>query len=120
MKVMKHGEVGARDVSEMPIFDGKVTQQTFVDGATSEYYRFTVVSFQAGASNRFHTHTCDQILLGTEGNGFVATEDVEEAMERGDVAFIPAGEKHRHGAQPGSDFSHVSLTTPDGKTTVLG
>ena len=120
MKVMKHGEVEARDVSEMPIFAGKVTQQTFVDGATTESYRFTVVSFHAGASNKFHAHTCDQILLGTDGMGFVATEGEEFAMERGDVAFIPAGEKHRHGARPESDFSHVSLTTPDGQTTVLG
>ena len=44
-------------------------------------------------------------------------EEIE--MEAGDTAFIPAGEKHWHGAADGHDFSHISLTRPDSVTEMF-
>ena len=120
MKVIRKGESQEVDRSDAPIFfGGKVTGQAIVGGDTSSFYNFNLVNFAAGARNKFHTHTSDQILFVTSGTGIVADEGQEVVVNEGDTAFIPAGEKHWHGATPGSDFSHISLTTPDSKTEVF-
>ena len=49
----------------------------------------------------------------------MANESEEVQMEAGDTAFIPAGEKHWHGAADGHDFSHISLTRPDSVTEMF-
>ena len=56
----------------------------------------------------------------TKGRGIVATESEETAVSQGDTAFIPAGEKHWHGAAPDSEYAHITLTTPDNKTEAFG
>ena len=120
MKVIRSGEVAEQDATDAPIFvGGRVTRQPLVSGGMSEYYNFNIVAFAAGARNKFHAHTADQILFVTVGTGIVATEREEAVVERGDTIFIPAGEKHRHGATPDSEFAHISLTTPDSKTEIL-
>jgi quercetin dioxygenase-like cupin family protein len=120
MDVIKSGSVPAEDASSAPIFfGGKVTRQPIVGGDRTRYYNFGLVNFSAGAKNKFHTHTVDQILFVTEGRGYVASETEQIEIGVGDTAFIPAGEKHWHGATDDSDFSHISLTTPDSQTEVF-
>ena len=80
---------------------------------------FALVSFYDGAKNHFHTHTSDQILFATEGVGIVANESEEIQMKAGDTAFIPAGEKHWHGAADSEDFFHISITRPDSETEMF-
>ena len=117
MEVVKHGSVPEEDASNAPIFyGGKVTRQPLVSGGRSQYYNFALVNFAAGAKNKFHTHTSDQILYVTKGTGIVANESEEIEISEGDTAFIPSGEKHWHGATDRSAFSHISLTHPDSKT----
>ena len=120
MKVIKNGSGPKVDRTDAPIFyGGKVTGQSIVGGDDTKFYSFNLVSFAAGAKNHFHTHTSDQILFVTEGRGIVANEGGEEEITVGDTALIPAGEKHWHGATDDSDFSHISLTTPDSQTEVF-
>ena len=40
-------------------------------------------------------------------------------MTVGDVAFIPAGEPHWHGAKPGHDLTHWSMTG-QAQTRIVG
>ncbi|MDP6072573.1 MAG: cupin domain-containing protein [SAR202 cluster bacterium] len=120
MEVIKNGSVPEEDASNAPIFyGGEVTRQPIVGGDKTESYNFGMVSFAAGAKNHFHTHTSDQILYATGGRGYVASETEQIEMEPGDTAFIPAGEKHWHGATDDSAFSHISLTRPDSTTEVF-
>ena len=120
MKVIRSGSVPEQDATERPIFfGGKVSMQPLVGGDLSQDYNFNVVNFSAGARNKFHTHSRDQILFMTKGTGIVATESEEIQVQEGDTAFIPAGEKHWHGATPHSDFAHISLTTPDSQTRIF-
>lgn len=120
MEVIRHGSVPEEDVTDAPIFyGGKVTRQPLVGGDRSQYYNFALVNFSAGAKNKFHTHTSDQILFVTGGRGYVSSESEQIEIASGDTAFIPAGEKHWHGATDDSDFSHISLTTPDSTTEVF-
>ena len=79
----------------------------------SESFNFNIVNFAAGARNRLHVHTSDQILFVTKGEGLVGTDDEVAEVTVGDTVFIPAGEaRHWHGASDESDFSHVALMTP--------
>ena len=120
MKVIKSDDVTEIDASDAPIFfGGKVSRRPLVGDGASKFFNFNIVSFAAGARNKFHTHTSDQVLFVTEGRGIVATEQEEVVVSEGDTILIPAGQKHWHGATPESGFAHVALTTPDSETTIF-
>ena len=107
-----------RERSANPIFKGIVEYQTAVGEDESRDLRLSEVHFRDGAVNKWHVHSCDQILVVTAGEGTVADEREERAVAAGDVAFIPANTKHWHGAKPGRDMTHWSILA-DGKTTII-
>ena len=120
MRVIRQSDVPKEDATNAPLFyGGEVSRQPIISGGASTYYNFSIVNFAAGAKNHFHTHTSDQILFATSGKGIVASESEEIVMDEGDTAFIPAGEKHWHGATDDSAFSHISLTHPDSTTEMF-
>ncbi|HET8568147.1 MAG TPA: cupin domain-containing protein [Candidatus Limnocylindria bacterium] len=100
---------GSEKSAPNTIFIGEVLAQTVVNEGSRDL-RLLEVTFKNGARNKLHTHTTDQILVFTEGDGIVATEREERNVRAGHVAFIPAGEPHWHGAQPGRDATHWSIT----------
>ena len=116
MRVTKIANAG-RERSANPIFRGDVDYQTAVGEDVSRDLRLSEVHFKNGASNKWHRHSCDQILVITEGDGIVADETEERAVSAGDVAFIPANTKHWHGAKAGRDMTHWSILA-NGKTTI--
>ena len=99
------------------IFIGEVEAQTVIDEGSRDL-RLIEVSFKRGARTKLHVHTTDQILVITEGLGIVATRDEQHEVAVGDVAHIPAGEAHWHGARPGADMTHWSMTGQS-KTTIV-
>ncbi|MBU6423401.1 MAG: cupin domain-containing protein [Chloroflexi bacterium] len=107
-----------RRPSAESIFVGSVDTQTVVDG--SDDLRLIEVHFRSGARNKPHTHTTDQILVVTEGTGIVAAGSDEREVRPGDVAFIPAGEVHWHGATAGSDMTHVAINGGISETETVG
>ena len=120
MKVIKAVDRDEVDNTHRDIFEGgQVVMNPLIDGDDSESYRFNVVNFRGGARTKLHTHSCDQVLYATSGKGFVGTRDEEIEFTTGDTALIPAGEVHRHGANHGEDFSHISLQTAHCTTEVL-
>ena len=117
MKIIKQTEIVEENVTDTPIFfGGQVNKLSIVDSSISNDYTFAIVKFAKGAKNKFHAHSSDQILFVTEGHGLVATEANEVSIQEGDSVFIPAGEKHWHGAVDTSDFTHISLLHPTSKT----
>ena len=118
MEVIKNGSVPEEDATNAPLFyGGPVSRQPLVGAGKSGFFNFSLVNFFDGAKNKFHSHTTDQILFVTSGEGIVASESEEITITDGDTAFIPAGEKHWHGAADGHDFTHISLTGTDSQTT---
>jgi quercetin dioxygenase-like cupin family protein len=67
------------------------------------------VYFDAGSRTIPHIHSTDQALYVVEGEGIVATEDRRRIIRPGDVAFIPAGTWHWHGATRASAMMHISM-----------
>jgi quercetin dioxygenase-like cupin family protein len=116
MRVIKVTKAG-RERSDNPIFVGEVDYQTAV-GEESRDLRLSEVHFKRGAVNKPHVHSTDQILVITEGEGVVATDDERHEVSAGDVALIPSNTKHWHGARPGKDMTHWSILG-DGKTTIV-
>ena len=113
---VKRIDAAGREPSANPIFVGAVDYQTAIGEDESRDLRLSEVHFKDGAKNKWHVHSCDQILVVTEGEGTVADETEERNLSSGDVAFIPANTKHWHGAKPGRDMTHWSILA-DGKTT---
>jgi len=76
-----------------------------------------IVTFEPGARTAWHTHPLGQTLIVTFGTGWTQREGgpVEE-IRPGDVIWIPAGEKHWHGATPTTAMSHIAIAEKlDGK-----
>ena len=99
------------------IFVGDVDSQAVI-GDEARDLRLTEHTFRSGARNKLHTHTTDQILIVTAGEGIVATEHEERDVRAGDIAYIPAGERHWHGAKPGRDMTHLAVLG-SGKTFIV-
>jgi quercetin dioxygenase-like cupin family protein len=116
MKVIKINKV-PKTPRVSPIFTGPVTMQSLVDTDLSKRFQIQQVNFEKGVRNKLHTHTIEQVLIVTEGKGIIATEHEKVAVGPGDVIFIPAGEKHWHGAAEGFTFSHIYVLSPESTTT---
>lgn len=75
------------------------------------------VTFEPGARSAWHTHPLGQILIVTEGTGWIQQwgGPIEE-IRKDDVIWIPAGVKHWHGATPATAMTHVAIQEKkDGK-----
>jgi 4-carboxymuconolactone decarboxylase len=118
MKVIRISEA-KKELQVRPLFIGPVTQQVIVDTSLSTRFAIRHVNFEKGSRNKFHSHSIEQILIITEGKGIVATDKEEITVVPGDVVFIPANEKHWHGATKDSTFSHLYVMAPEQKTTQL-
>lgn len=71
------------------------------------------VTFQPGARTAWHTHPYGQILIVTDGTGWVQQwgQPLEEIRE-GDVVRIPPGIKHWHGATATTALTHIAIQEP--------
>jgi len=118
MKVVKIAQL-PREPQQSSLFTGPVTMQTMVGTELSKRFLIRQVNFGRGVRNKFHSHSIEQVLIVTEGKGIVATDEEEVTVGPGDVIFIPAGEKHWHGAAKGSTFSHIYVMSPNQKLTQL-
>ena len=68
------------------------------------------VVFEPGSRNHWHTHPGGQILIATEGKGYVQKKgEPIQLLLPGDTVTILAGEEHWHGASPDSVFTHIAI-----------
>lgn len=100
-------------------FTGKATVASRFKSEASGSYAGGIVNFEQGARTAWHTHPAGQSLIITSGRGLVQSEgeDIQEVYP-GDVVWIPANERHWHGAAPDSAMSHVAISEPLNDSTV--
>lgn len=77
------------------------------------------VQFESGARTNWHTHSGAQWLFVVEGRIRVQTEgNPAQDVETGDAVVFAPGEKHWHGAVPGSRGVHLAVNV-NAQTTWL-
>lgn len=118
MKLLHISEL-PKEIVDAPLFTGgTIERQEIVSEQESKNFNASIIHFAPGARNKWHIHDCDQLLITTSGQGIIATEEEGElSMQEGDVAYIPAGQKHWHGATQNSSFVHITVTVPHSKLT---
>jgi quercetin dioxygenase-like cupin family protein len=68
------------------------------------------VEFESGARTNWHTHSGPQWLLIVSGRVRVQTwGEPAQDVDTGDAVAIQPGEKHWHGAAPGSRGAHYAV-----------
>jgi len=68
------------------------------------------VTFEPGARTAWHSHPLGQTLIVTAGCGLVQRwGGPVEKIFPGDVIWIPAGEKHWHGATAITAMTHIAV-----------
>jgi quercetin dioxygenase-like cupin family protein len=69
------------------------------------------VTFAPGARSAWHTHPAGQILIITDGTGWVQEEGgPKREVKPGDVIWTPPGVKHWHGATAGNAMRHIAIS----------
>jgi quercetin dioxygenase-like cupin family protein len=116
VKVIRVDQMPTVERDDLPLFTGKTSVRTVADEGQ---FRVAYVTFGEGVRNKFHVHSTDQVLIVTQGEGLVVTEDEQVELHEGDVVISPAGEKHWHGAAPGSNMTHITITGGGGTTAQL-
>ena len=99
-------------------FSGQVAVDIKAAGGSGKHGSVGMVDFMPGARTAWHTHPVGQLLIVTEGKGWVQ-EDGRPAREikSGDVVWIEAGVKHWHGAASNTRMSHLAIAyMRDGKS----
>jgi quercetin dioxygenase-like cupin family protein len=112
MRIINVADVESKEMSgDALFFGGKVfTQFVLEEEHKAEKIQVVNVKFAAGARNKLHTHTTEQILIVTEGKGIVATKTQEHTVTPGTIVLVSPGEEHWHGATKDSPFAHLSIT----------
>src|SRR3546814_7845879 len=91
-------------------FTGTVWQEPIIEAEAPARLRATLVSFGPGARTAWHTHPLGQTLYVVAGSGLAQSEGGPvRRIRAGDVIWIPAGEKHWHGAGPDTAMTHVAM-----------
>lgn len=90
-------------------FSGAV--QAYVTMPSTDGVTINSVSFAPGARTFWHRHEIGQILQVVSGRGLVQSEGKPaQVLHAGDTVWIPAGERHWHGAAPDSPMTHTSIS----------
>src|SRR5260370_11286437 len=91
-------------------FTGSVRVQSLFDAKEPARSSGGQVTFQPGARSAWHTHPLGQILIVTDGVGWVQQwGGPAQVIHKGDVVWIPAGVKHWHGATPATTMTHIAV-----------
>ena len=75
------------------------------------------VVFAPGARSAWHIHPAGQVLIITDGMGWVQEEGgTKRELKPGDVIWTPPGVKHWHGATATNSMRHIAISgMVDGK-----
>jgi quercetin dioxygenase-like cupin family protein len=77
------------------------------------------VTFEPGARTAWHTHPLGQTLIVTQGRGWLQEWGKEaQALNQGDIAWIPPGVKHWHGASSDTAMVHIAIAEAENGSPV--
>src|SRR5260370_7228396 len=103
---------GSRPTRKAPkeYFTGTVWQDPIIATEAPARIVSTRVSFEPGARTAWHTHPLGQTLYVISGAGRAQTKGGPVCEIRpADVAWIPPGETHSHGASPTNALTPIPM-----------
>ena len=118
MKILIPSEI-PEVIQHQPLFIGESAMQTLVDKGMSKDFWSCLRRWPAGARAKYHSHSNDQLIIVTEGKGMMATEKETAVVSPGQIVFIPAGEKHWHGATKDFSVAYIQIQAAESQTTRL-
>lgn len=98
-------------------FTGDVWQDPIVQAEAPGRVHSVMVRFDPAARTNWHTHPLGQTLHVVSGSGLVQAEgEPIQEINAGDSVWIPAGQRHWHGAKPDVGMTHIAIQEAlDGK-----
>lgn len=92
-------------------FSGVVRRDVLISSEAPGRVATGLVTFEPGARTAWHTHPAGQILIITAGRGWVQSEGQQRyEVTAGDSVWIPADERHWHGATDSTAMTHIAIT----------
>lgn len=92
-------------------FTGMVRKDPLVMAQLPGRVNTGLVTFEPGARTAWHSHPAGQILYITSGCGWVQQEGgSKRVVAPGDCVWIPAFERHWHGATQTTSMTHLAVT----------
>lgn len=106
-------------MGDAKLFSGQVAVDIKAAGNSGNYGSVGQVNFLPGARTAWHSHPLGQLLIVTEGRGWVQEAgQPKREIKAGDTVWFEPGVKHWHGAAKDSRMSHYAITyMQDGKAT---
>ncbi len=91
-------------------FTGSVRVRSLFDPKAPGRSSGGEVTFQPGARTAWHTHPLGQVLIVTDGVGWIQQwGGPVQVIRKGDVVWTPPGVKHWHGATPTTAMTHIAI-----------
>lgn len=119
LKIVRAGSVARERAEGALYFGGEIGFTPLAVAPNGQDVDIFEVDFAPGARNCLHVHRFDQVLIGTKGSGFVGDATGNHPLGPGDVAIIPAGHPHWHGAGPEGPFSHLTVSRRGDEITIV-
>jgi 4-carboxymuconolactone decarboxylase len=109
IKIMRRGSQPSRQ-GATENFSGSVRVDSLFEARAPRRARGSLVTFEPAARTAWHTHPLGQVLIVTAGVGRVQRwGDPVDEIRKGDVVWIPPGQKHWHGAATNSSMAHIAI-----------
>ena len=91
-------------------FTDSVRVRTLFDPTDPSRTSGGTVTFQPGARSAWHTHPLGQVLIVTDGEGWIEQRGGPvQVIRTGEVVWIPPGVKHWQGATPTTAMAHIAV-----------
>jgi quercetin dioxygenase-like cupin family protein len=79
-------------------------------GDTIRHWSIAEVRFEKGSRSNWHYHSGKQVLVITEGIGYLKEKDKAlKILHKGDVVTIQPGVVHWHGASAENEFTQIVI-----------
>ncbi len=92
-------------------FSGHVAVDIKAAGDSAQQGSVGMVDFAPGARTAWHTHPVGQLLVVTDGKGWIQQDgQARQNIQAGDVVWIDADVRHWHGAAATTGMRHMAVT----------
>lgn len=102
-------------IGDARYFSGQAAADIKAAGDSGKHGSVGMVTFMPGARTAWHTHPAGQLLIVSEGKGWVQEAgQAKREIKAGDVVWIEPGVKHWHGAAKDSRMNHLAIAYVQG------